>query len=189
VHVSLASAHQSATAPSCKTLQAMLLRAFTTGNRCVAKLLYRIQDEFCLIKLTADKKNSKMKTFKLLFLAFLSLTTMLTGCNKDDVNCSYNTEFCSFISSEEYNETGTYIDKYLSGLKTNLSDEDKLQKLKDWLECKSCVEIVEILCVSCIYTNPPQSELRVTFIVNGQKIEKILDIIMDDPLRFRTYHD
>jgi hypothetical protein len=114
---------------------------------------------------------------------------MQIGCKKDDENCSYDTEFCAFISSEEYNETGTYIDKYLSGLKTNLSDEDKLQKLKDWLECKSCVIRAEILCVSCIETNPPQSELRVTFVVNGQQIVKILDIIMDDPLRFRTYHD
>jgi hypothetical protein len=48
---------------------------------------------------------------------------------------------------------------------------------------------VEIRCVSCILTNPPQSELSITFYVNGQQIVKVLDIIMDNPLRFRTYHD
>lgn len=108
---------------------------------------------------------------------------------KDDVLCSRNNEFCDFINSEEYNKTGALIDKYLSGLKINLSDEEKLEKLSVWLDCKSCVGNAEILCVSCIYTNPPQSELRVSFIVNGQQAVKILDIIMDNPLKFRTYHD
>ncbi len=128
-----------------------------------------------------------MKTISLLFSTFLFLTIMQTGCKKDDVKCSNETEFCAFISSEEYNKTGVLIDKYLSGLKTNLSDEESLNKLKDWLECNSCVENVEIFCVSCIETYPPKSELIVSFILNGQQTEKTLFIIMDDPLRFGYY--
>jgi hypothetical protein len=131
----------------------------------------------------------KMKTIKLAFLTLFFLSIMQGGCKKEDENCSYNYEFCAFVSTEEYNETGIYIDKFLIGLQSNLSDEDKLQKLKDWLECKNCVNSVEIRCVSCILTNPPQSELSITFYVNGQQIVKVLDIIMDNPLRFRTYHD
>lgn len=130
-----------------------------------------------------------MNPFRLLFSAFLFFFIMQTGCKKDAMECSYDTEFCAFVNSEEFNKTGTLIDIYLSSLKTKLSDEEKLVKLKLWLECKNCVEAVEIICVSCIETNPPQSELRVTFIVKRKQIVKILDILMDDPLRFRTYHD
>lgn len=130
-----------------------------------------------------------MKISRLLYLTFLVVTIVYTACKKEDMECSNDSVFCAYISSEEYNKTGTLIDKYLSGLKTSLSDEEKLRKLKDWMECKSCVEIAEILCVSCIKTNPPQSELRVTFVVNGKQIVKILDIIMDDPLKSGTYHD
>jgi len=130
-----------------------------------------------------------MKTIRLLFSTILFLTIMQTGCKKDDVKCSDDSEFCAFISSEEYNKTGVLIDKYLSGLKTNLSDEERLTKLKDWLECNSCVDNVEISCVSCIYTNPPKSALIVSFILNGQQTEKTLFIIMDDPLRFGHYQE
>ena len=45
-----------------------------------------------------------------------------------------------------------------------------------------------VLCNSCIYTLPPQSELSVDFISNGQPITMMLDILMDDPLKFRAYH-
>ncbi len=57
------------------------------------------------------------------------------------------------------------------------------------IKCKNCVAKAEILCNFCIKTNPPQSELKVWFMVNGQQTVKTLDMIMDDPLRFITYHD
>lgn len=130
-----------------------------------------------------------MKTIRLSLATILFLTFVLTDCNQDEIECSKNNEFCAFISSEEYSNTGTLINNYLGGLETSLSDEEKLERLRNWLKCKSCVANVEILCNSCIRTNPPQSELKLWLIVNGQQKEKILDIIMDDPLRFSTYHD
>lgn len=130
-----------------------------------------------------------MKKIILIFNAILLLTTILTSCKKDNVKCSDDTEFCAFVNKEEYNNTGSIIDKYLSRQKESLSDNEKLEQLRDWLKCKSCVSNAEILCNSCIYTNPAQSELKVLFIVNGQQVEKVLDIIMDKPLKFRTFHD
>ncbi len=119
----------------------------------------------------------------------LFLTIALTGCKKDDIKCSDDSEFCVFVSSEDFNQTGALIDKYLSGLDNSLSDDGKLERLKEWLKCKNCVANAEILCNSCIYTNPATSELKVWFMVNGQLTVKVLDIVMDDPLRFVTYHD
>lgn len=130
-----------------------------------------------------------MKNIVLVFKTLILLTLVLTSCKKENVKCSDDTEFCSLIDKEEYNNTGSIIDKYLSGQKKKLSDSEKLEQLRDWLKCKSCVSNAEILCNSCIYTNPAQSELKVSFIVNGQKVEKCLDIVMDKPLRVRTYHE
>lgn len=114
---------------------------------------------------------------------------MLTGCKKDNIKCSDDSEFCAFVSSEDYNQTGALTDKYLGGLENSLSDDEKLERLKEWLKCNNCVSNAEILCNSCIYTNPAISELKVWFMVNGQQMVKVLDIMMDDPLRFVTYHD
>jgi hypothetical protein len=134
-------------------------------------------------------KTKKMKTYRLLFLTVFFLAFIQSACDKGDVRCTDEKEFCAFINSEEYDKTGELIDKYLSGLESNLSEEEQLDKLNDWLECKSCVESAEILCVSCIYTNPPQSEISVSFVVNGQQTVKTLDVIMDNPLRVREIHD
>ncbi|ASB50050.1 hypothetical protein [Alkalitalea saponilacus] len=130
-----------------------------------------------------------MKTIRQLFSTIFFLTIIHTGCTKDDVKCSDDFEFCAHINSEEYHKTGVYIDKYLNSLDANLNDEEGLNKLKDWLECNSCVENVEIFCVSCIKTYPPKSELIVLFNVNDQQTEKTLFIIMGAPLRFGHYQE
>lgn len=130
-----------------------------------------------------------MKKIALTINAIILLTLMLTSCQKEDIKCSGDKEFCSFIDKEDYNSTGSLTNKWLAGQKKTLSENEKLEHLKDWLECKSCVSNVRIECNSCIYTYPAQSELKISFIIKGQKIEKCLDVIMDDPLRVRSYHD
>ncbi len=126
-----------------------------------------------------------MKKIILICSAIILLTSTLSSCKEH----ADDTEFCTFIEKAEYNNTASIIDKYLSGQKKNLSDNEKLEQLRDWLKYKSCVSDAEILCISCIQTDPPQSELKVLFTVDGQHVEKVLDIIMDNPLKFRTFHD
>lgn len=130
-----------------------------------------------------------MKKVALIFKAIILLTLVLTSCKKEDVKCSDDTAFCSFIDKADYNNTSSVINKYLSGQGQKRSENEKLEQLRDWLNCKSCVSSAEIHCSSCIYTNPAQSELKISFIVNGQQVEKCLDIIMDEPLRVGGYHD
>ena len=130
-----------------------------------------------------------MKTTKLIFSTIFLISIVLTACKKETVEGSNDIEFCGFVSAEEYNKTSTAIDKYLTGLNNNFSETKKLELFIDWIKAKSCVTNAKILCVSCIDTNPPQSEIRVTFLVNGKSIEKTLDLIMDKPLRFGNFHD
>jgi hypothetical protein len=130
-----------------------------------------------------------MAKTRLLLSTIIFLAITISSCKKEDIKCSNDKEFCDFIDKEQYNETGSIIDTYLNGQKKNLNESEKLEQLRTWLNCKSCVTKTELLCNSCIYTNPPQSEIKVWFTVNGQEVVKVLDIIMDEPLRFRTFHD
>lgn len=136
---------------------------------------------------TANFKN-KMKTMARHFSILLFMSILFTACKKEEVKCSDNTEFCAFISAEEYDKTGVLIDKYLSGLQRNLSDEEQLNKLKDWLVCKNCVDKVEIT-DDLVLTNPPKRALITSFIINGQRTEKSLFILMSEPLRFGHYSE
>lgn len=130
-----------------------------------------------------------MRKTKIILGSILLFAIVLISCHKEVVKYSNEIEFCAFINAEEYNKTSSVIDKYLNGLNKGLSDTEKLELLKDWLKSKSCVIKAEILCNSCLETNPPQSEIRVTFLVQEQHLEKTLDIIMDKVLRFGNFHD
>ena len=130
-----------------------------------------------------------MKKVANLLKAIILSTLLLTSCGKEGLTCSGDSEFCSFIDKEDFTGTSSVINKWLAKQKTNLSENEKLEQLRDWLECKSCVSEAKIDCNSCIYTLPPQSELKIAFMIKGQKVEKCLDVIMDTPLKVRGFHD
>ncbi|MBE0637892.1 MAG: hypothetical protein IH598_05180 [Bacteroidales bacterium] len=124
----------------------------------------------------------------LVTLVILLSCLSISSCKKDKDVTSDDEKFCECVASQNYEATGPLIDNFLSTLDNNNQD-DNLKKLKDWMDAKSCVDSTSIVCNSCIDTNPPQSEVRVTFISNGQKESMVMDIIMSDPLKFRTYHE
>lgn len=126
----------------------------------------------------------RLKTWIFILSAFF-----LTNCTENDFECRNNRQFCNPIQSENLQESGPIIDKFLRELPRDLSSQEKLERLRDWFQCKSCVSHAEIFCNSCIYTLPPISELKITFIIAGQETEKILDIRMSEPLMFVGYHD
>ena len=128
------------------------------------------------------KRKTILATFSILLTCFT-----LFSCKKDK-DITLDEKFCALVSSQNYEATGSLIDNFLSTL-VNDNQDDNLKKLKDWMEAKSCVDSTTILCNSCIYTYPAQSELRVTFISNGQKTSMTMDIIMSKPLKFRAYHE
>ncbi len=136
------------------------------------------------------KKILTMMTSPTFLKSAISLLIFFTlvSCTKDRISRAEDTEFCSFVDSQDFDQTASIINDFLEGQKKN-EDTENLEALKDWLACISCVGEVEILCNSCIYTLPTQSELRVEFIANGQTIIKVLDIRMGERLSFVRYHD
>ncbi len=110
------------------------------------------------------------------------------GCTKERVLCADVREFCRLIANHQEGKALTNINNYLSKQDKNLDDAAKLRLLKDWLECKTCLQEAEILCNSCIDTYPSQSELSVR--LKGSKPDKmlVLDIVMSKPLRAVRFH-
>lgn len=97
--------------------------------------------------------------------------------------------FCRFVNEQKFDSTSTVINSFLETLDETDTDEKKIDDLRNWLLVKSCVNMVEIICVSCIKTFPPQSELRVTFAVGNQTVELTMDILMSETPRFLNYHE
>ena len=129
-----------------------------------------------------------MKRYLTLTIGLLLLISLtLSSCKQDPLSCTDDEAFCALVAEQNFEATGPIIDDFLSGLRKNQADEN-LNQLVDWLECKSCVDNIKLLCNSCIQTLPVQSELQVDFIANGQAISLILDISMDDILAFNGYH-
>lgn len=137
----------------------------------------------------ADIYKKTAMTLKTIFTIVLGILFCLTlwTCNKDAIVCLDNEAFCSLVEQQNFDATGAIINDFFSS--QNKGDKDEhLEKLQNWLECKSCVSKVTLICNSCIKTLPAQSELSIKFLSNGQKVKMTLDIVMDDPLRFRAYH-
>ena len=91
-----------------------------------------------------------MKTILAVICAMLVFTA-ISGCKKEKISCTADTEFCALIDQQQYDSTGTSIDNFLKDLNTN-DPQKNLDALADWLECMSCVNKVKILCNSCIET-------------------------------------
>jgi len=122
-----------------------------------------------------------MKKLSLIGIVLLLLVG-LVGCDKEG-QVTDSEKLCSYLNIENINKTIPIINDYLASLKSNLNDEQKLQSLTEWLKSSSCVVDVTILCVSCIYTLPAQSEISFSF-KEGEVTKVVtLDILMSNPLK------
>ena len=113
----------------------------------------------------------------------LLLLLGFTGCDKDKEKSASKDELCLNLNTEKIDKTTPIINDYLATLKSDLNDVNKLQSLTEWLKSCPCVIDATILCMSCIYTLPAQSEISVLFKENGTTKEVILDILMANPLK------
>ena len=125
-----------------------------------------------------------MNTIKLTVVMFF-LLLLTVGCNKE-VN---KDEFCSYVNVKNIDKTIPFINEFLSELSDNLDDEQKLLAFETWLKSYPCIIDATTLCVSCVYTNPAQSEILISFEENGIIKEFALDISMSDPLRAVGYRE
>ena len=124
-----------------------------------------------------------MKRLFFMFVSALICGMVCTSCGSEKAEKTGNEEFCLYLNSENMDKTIPIFNDYLAGLKSNLNDEEKLQSFSKWLTSASCVIDVTILCISCIYTLPAQSEISILFEEDGITVEVILDILMTNPLK------
>jgi hypothetical protein len=130
-----------------------------------------------------------MKTKNLILVAG-GIFLLSWGCSNEIGNEEIVDEkFCPFVNVENIDKTGPSIDEFLTGLNNDLTVEQQLQELTAWLKFHACITDATILCNSCIYTNPPMSEIAVSFIENGITKTIVLDIKMTNPLKFSGYHE
>ncbi len=127
-------------------------------------------------------------TMSKLILVCLSVTILLSCKGEEVLVACDDPEFCNFITAEAFDKAAPVINQYLASQKSSLSSDQKLDDLKSWLECKTCVSSAELICNSCIYTLPAQSEISVRFSVNGKDTVRIMDIEMSNPLKFVIFH-
>jgi hypothetical protein len=112
--------------------------------------------------------------------------TMLSGCDKKEEQVTDSEELCLYLNSGNIDKTIPIINEFLAGLPNGNSfseDEQNLQALTEWLKSSSCIIDASVLCVSCIYTLPAQSEVSFSF--QEGEITKVvtLDISMSKPLK------
>ena len=113
---------------------------------------------------------------------FLLLLGLITACEDDKIagfpDCFSpgGNQLCATmdISGEEatIDIMQTYIDTCLSGLST----DDQYPRFASWLESKPCIREANIICIRCIETLPPQTEIEIRFVFDGQEFTRILDI-------------
>ncbi|PCI59011.1 MAG: hypothetical protein COB34_04215 [Methylophilaceae bacterium] len=130
--------------------------------------------------MTVFKTISTIAT--LLFSTFLFSTFSFaaeSGAFGD--HCTYG------LSRGAFNKTNCEINEIYKGQKYCFSAESSKDSFL--FDPDTTIEKAKILCNSCIETSPAQSELSIDFTSNGQAINKTLDILMDEPLKFHRYHD
>jgi hypothetical protein len=129
-------------------------------------------------------KNITVKMTAIMLFVILCLCS----CKHETDSPIDEGQFCALVNEQSFEATGPIIDRYLETLPVNNPDEN-LQRLNEWFNTISCIEESVILCNSCIETYPPQSELRIIFLANGQTITLIMDVLMSEPLKYRTFHE
>ena len=88
------------------------------------------------------------------FRLFLAVA-VFTGCNKVDEFCTECEVFCLFANVEDFYKAAPSINKYLSTLPKNWSDERKVQALADWLNSKTCITVLDFKIIPNRCWTPP----------------------------------
>lgn len=128
-----------------------------------------------------------MKHF-IILTSFLLVTVTFVSCKKDN----FTTTDCSILQqgivTNEAALVKAEINKICNGLSAGTAKEN-LQVLTEKISSRCKMNAV-ILCTECIYTNPAQSEIKISFSVSGTQYSQVLDIISDKKgLRFAGMHE
>lgn len=119
----------------------------------------------------------------------LTLIVLFASCKKesDGYNCE---RLKDGITTNNVDIVKTQVNNAISQLQSNDHTAGNLSSLVTILS-QGCGVTAEFLCFSCIYTYPPQSEIKVSFNSAGNTLSKVIDITHSSSISmvFRSMHD
>ena len=107
-------------------------------------------------------------------------------CDEEEDDKDNDASFCSCVSAGEIDKTIPIVNEFLSALPETLSGEQKLQALEEWLNTHSCISDAFIEHYSAIKTNPPTSEIHISF-YKGQSYT--MDVLWTNPMTVTRFHN
>ena len=113
-------------------------------------------------------------------LTVFILILMFAACKKDKRGCADEDSLCVLVEDGNLEGSTNIMSNYLASLIG--TDNHKLAKLKDWLECKRCVEEVYMPCFSCIEEPTPPRTISIDFIQQGRIVNMEMVLRLDGPL-------
>ena len=141
----------------------------------------------------------KVLLFKNLMRSWLFIYTvtisLFLSCSKEKEPVCHD-DICEYI----YNENDSLIQEGIVRLTLDLlpkpSDYDKwgqsenLDILVERLNKYNCIVATKV-CYACIYTLPPQSEVKLVVTYNSEIITRIMDLLTSDeePMKYLRLHD
>jgi hypothetical protein len=128
---------------------------------------------------------------KLVFTVVI-ISPVFVGCQYE-LNCA---KFKNGIGNNDNELVRNEIDRLCADLYPNVTASDpqgqqeNIVKLSNRIN-ENCGITSTVECYNCIYTNPPQSEIRIDFLVDTVPFTKYLDIIgtSGHMLKFADMHD
>ena len=126
---------------------------------------------------------------KMIILAFF-LSLILLSCKKDSPLSPKCESLTVAMKSDDVEAAKAAIMKYVNGLPSQEYTRENLEKLNAALSGQ-CVTTAELLCFSCIYTLPAQSEIKVSIFYQGTLLYKVFDISYtpDNKIKVVNMHD
>jgi hypothetical protein len=104
------------------------------------------------------------------------------SCKKSTFSTLEKNKICDAINANNLTAAEVELNTVISKINTSQSDQLQMEEVKKILSTIDCLSNVEIICVSCIYTLPAQSEIKMNVMINGQSQEIIADVVMKNPL-------
>lgn len=133
-----------------------------------------------------------MKSWLFIYTVTISL---FLSCSKEKEPICHN-DICEYI----YNENDSLIQEEIARLTLDLlpksSNDDKwgqsenLDILIERLNKYNCIVATKV-CYACIYTLPPQSEVKLVVTYNKEIITRIMDLLTgeEEPMKYLRLHD
>jgi Cu2+-containing amine oxidase len=108
-----------------------------------------------------------------LIISITALVFIFIGCRKENITDRECRNLKDGIQANNKERVSNAVDHLLTTY-----SKDNLEKFVASISSE-CNISATLHCFNCIYTNPPESEIKVSFTLSNASIEKVLDVSYD----------